>query len=336
MKRSHVKRAIFALALLAILAAGGCRLAGEGELTDGAAPGALSPASLEQGEKLRVVATTSLIADVAANVGGDRIELAQLIPTGADPHGFTPAPQDLRTLNDAHVIFVNGLGLEESLLPVLENLDRPVPLVTVNDGIAVIELGESAGAETEEEHADEGGHDHGNVDPHAWFSVPNVQVWTGNIATALSVLDPAQAEAYAAAAASYQETLAALDRDLRDQIDAIPSEARKAATDHQALGYLAKEYGIEVVGAIVPSFSTLASASAQEMAALQERIKAEGVKAILVSTTVNPQTANRLAQDLGISVVPIYTGSLSEADGPAATYVDFMRSNVSAIVEALR
>jgi len=335
-KRGHVKGAIVAIALSLVLAAGGCQSPAGAEPADDAAPGALSPVSLEQGEKLRVVATTSLIADVAANVGGDRIELAQLIPTGADPHGFTPAPQDLRTLNDAHVIFINGLGLEESLLPVLENLDRPVPLVAVNDGIEVIELGEPAGAETEEEHADEGGHDHGNVDPHAWFSVPNVQVWTGNIATTLSALEPAQAEAYAAAAVSYQETLDALDRELRSQIDAIPDEARKVATDHQALGYLAKEYGIEVVGAIVPSFSTLASASAQEMAALQERIKTQGVKAILVSTTVNPQTANRLAQDLGIRVVPIYTGSLSEADGPAATYVEFMRSNVSAIVEALR
>lgn len=335
MKRGHVKWAIVAIALSLVLAAGGCQSPGGAEPADDAAPGALSPVSLQAGEKLRVVATTSLIADVVANVGGDRIELAQLIPTGADPHGFTPAPRDVRTLNDAHVIFINGLGLEESLLPVLENLDRPVPLVAVNDGIEVITLDEG---EHEDEHAADVEHDHGHegVDPHAWFSVPNVQVWTGNIAAALSALDPAQAEAYAAAAASYQESLDALDRELRDQIDAVPDEARKVATDHQALGYLAKEYGIEVVGAIVPSFSTLASASAQEMAALQERIKTQGVKAILVGTTVNPQTANRLAQDLGIGVVPIYTGSLSESGGPAATYVDFMRSNVSAIVEALR
>jgi len=332
-KRGHLKWAIVAIALSMVLAAGGCQSPGGQETADDAAPGALSPVSLEQGEKLRVVATTSLIADVVANVGGDRIELAQLIPTGADPHGFTPAPRDVRTLNDAHVVFINGLGLEESLLPVLTNLDSRAPLVTVNDGIEVITLDEG---EHEDEHAAEDEHEHEGVDPHAWFSVPNVQVWTGNIAAALSALDPAQAEAYAAAAAAYQETLAALDRELRSQIDAIPDEARKVATDHQALGYLEKEYGIRTVGAIVPSFSTLASASAQELAALQERIKAEGVKAILAGTTVNPQTANRLAQDLGIGVVPIYTGSLSEPGGPAATYVEFMRSNVSAIVEALR
>ncbi len=247
MKRGHVKLAIVAIALSLVLAAGGCQSPGGAEPADDAAPGALSPVSLQAGEKLRVVATTSLIADVVANVGGDRIELAQLIPTGADPHGFTPAPRDVRTLNDAHVIFINGLGLEESLLPVLENLDRPVPLVAVNDGIEVITLDEG---EHEDEHAADVEHDHGHegVDPHAWFSVPNVQVWTGNIAAALSALDPAQAEAYAAAAASYQESLDALDRELRDQIDAVPDEARKVATDHQALGYLRKEYGIEVVG----------------------------------------------------------------------------------------
>lgn len=324
-----MRHTLIALAALAVLLLGACS-AGSNDQPAAGESGALAPVKLEQGERLRVVATTSLIADVVANVGGEQIALTQLIPTGVDPHGFTPAPQDVRALNDAHVIFINGLGLEESLLPVLENLDQPVPLITVNEGVNAIELDEAGEAEEDDEH------EHGGVDPHTWFSVPNVQIWTRNIDAALSALDPAHAAEYSAAAAAYDATLSDLDSELRSLIGAIPEEARKVAADHQALGYLAKEYGIRTVGAVVPSFSTLASGSAQEMAALQETIRAEGVRAILVGTTVNPQTASQLAQDLGIRVVPIYTGSLSEAGGPAATYVDFMRSNITAIVDALR
>ena len=326
MKRYDTRRGLMVLAALVVVLLGACSAGGSDQPAPGES-GTLAPVKLEQNEKLRVVATTGIIADVVANVGGDWVELAQLIPTSTDPHGFAPAPQDVRTLNDAHVIFMNGLGLEESLLPVMQNLDRPVPLVTVNAGVEVIELGEAAG---------EDDHEHGAADPHTWFSVPNVQMWTDNIASALAALDPAHAEDYAVAAATYKAALAALDSELRGQIDAVPREARKVVTDHQSLGYLAKEYDVRLVGAIVPSFSTLASASAQEMAALQGQIRAEGVKAILVGTTVNPQTASQLAQDLGIGVVPIYTGSLSDAGGPASTYVDFMRYNVSAIVDALR
>ena len=113
-----------------------------------------SPSTLEQGEKLRVAATTGIVADVVANVGGDAIELTPLLPVGADPHSYTPTPQDLRTLNDAHVIFVNGLGLEESLLPILENLDRPTPLVSVNLGVDTLQL----------DHEEASGHDDGEDD----------------------------------------------------------------------------------------------------------------------------------------------------------------------------
>ncbi len=292
----------------------------------------LVAATLEQGEKLRVAATTGIVADVVANVGGDAIELTPLLPVGADPHSYTPTPQDLRALNDAHVIFVNGLGLEESLLPILENLDRPAPLVSVNLGVDTLQL------DHEEASGHDGGEDDhaGGADPHTWFSVPNVMVWTDNIATALAAMDTARAEEYRAAAASYQGELRTLDVELRSQIDALPAEQRKLVTDHVALGYLAAEYGFETVGSVVPSLSTLAAASAQELAALQEAMAAEGVAALFVSTTVNTQTAAQLANDLGIPVVELYTGSLSDAAGPAATYLELMRYDLARIVEALQ
>lgn len=300
----------------------------------GDAPAVWEAVALGPGEKLHVAATTGIVADVVANVGGESIELVTLMPAGADPHSFTPTPQDLRSLNDADVIFVNGLGLEESLLPILENLDRPTPIVSVNSGVETSGLGDSHGQGGD--HADEETHGAGEADPHTWFSVPNVMIWTDTILKTLSELDPAQAEAYAALAAAYRETLTELDAEIRTQVETLPAERRKLATDHVELGYFASEYGFEVVGSVLPSLSTLASASAQELAALQEKMAANNVPALFVGTTVNAQTARQLANDLGIPVVELYTGSLSEAGGPASTYVDLMRYDVARIVEALQ
>lgn len=305
---------------------------------------ALEPIDATDGRKLRVATTTGIVADVVRNVGGDAIEVTALIPVGADPHSYTPTPQDLRDLNNADVVFVNGLGLEESLLPILQNLDRPVPLVSVNMGVETLILGDSH-RHDEEEHGedtdgaaepDDEGHEAGSADPHTWFSVPNVMTWTENVTEALSALDPAKSDVYATGAAAYLEKLAELDAELRAQADAVPADRRKLVTDHVALAYFAAEYGFETVGSVLPSLSTLAAASAQELAALQEAMEAEGVRAVFVGTTVNAQTARQLASDLGIPVVELYTGSLSEEGGPAATYVELMQYDAARIVEALR
>ena len=291
----------------------------------------LSAVKLESGQKLRVVATTNIVADVVANIGGDLIELTPLMPVGADPHSFTPTPQDLRTLNDAHAIFMNGLGLEESLLPILENLDTPVPLVSVNAGIEPLAM-----AEDEHKGEEQSDHHQEGADPHTWFSVPNVAVWVDNIAGALSALDPEHAEDFAAAAAGYKQRLHELDSDIRTQVQSIPEDQRKLVTDHEAFGYLAHEYGLELVGSVLPSLSTLAAASAKELAALQENMKVEAVRALFVSSTVNPQTATQVAGDLGIPVVTLYVGSLSDAQGPAPSYIDLMEYDVAQIVAVLR
>ncbi len=225
MKRGHVKWAIVAIALSLVLAAGGCQSPGGAEPADDAAPGALSPVSLEAGEKLRVVATTSLIADVVANVGGDRIELAQLIPTGADPHGFTPAPRDVRTLNDAHVIFINGLGLEESLLPVLENLTAPCRWWR---STTASKSSRSTRANTKM-----------NMPPTlSMIMGTKASIRTHGLACPMckcgpatllrpEALDPAQAEAYAASGGELSGNAGRADRELRDQIDAVPDEAAR-------------------------------------------------------------------------------------------------------------
>lgn len=299
---------------------------------------AMEPVTLAEGEKLRVVATTSLVADVAKRVGGDAIEVTTLMPLGTDPHSYSPTPQDLRTLNEAHVILINGLGLEEALMPMLTELETPVPVVSVNAGLAPLTYGAGMEAETvaNAEEAEEAAADQAHLfDPHTWLSVNNVLLWVDNVAATFAMLDSLNVDSYFSNAAAYQTELTALDEELRAQIDTLPAERRKLVTDHQEFNYFAKDYGFEVIGSVIPGVSTMTSPSAQELAALQEAISAAGVDAIFVGENVDNSVVDQLASDTGIEVVKLYISSLSEADGPAPDYVTLMRANVNAIVSAL-
>jgi ABC-type Zn uptake system ZnuABC Zn-binding protein ZnuA len=260
------------------------------------------------------------------------------MPVGVDPHNYTAAPQDLRTLNDADLILINGYGLEEPLMPVLGTLDGGAPVVSVSAGIAPLLPTEAHDEHQEDEHqGDEHPEDehHHAADPHTWLSVPNVQAWVDNIATVLAARDPAHDADYGAAAAAYRAELSALDADLRAQIANLPQERRKLVTDHDEFGYFAQEYGFEVVGAVIPAVSTLAAASAQELAALQTVIRAEAVPVIFVGANVNSTLAAQLAADLGIQVVTLNISSLTTADGPIPDYPTLMRTLVTTVVDAL-
>jgi ABC-type Zn uptake system ZnuABC Zn-binding protein ZnuA len=279
---------------------------------------------LREGERLRVVATTTIVGDVVRAVGGDAIALTVLLPVGADPHTFEPTPQDVAAVADAHVVFVNGAGLEVFLEPLLANAGGGAKVVVVSAGIPFRRLGS--------EHEGEAG----EVDPHVWFDPLNVVIWTRNIERALSTLDPANSETYAANAARYEAALRELDAWIREQVAQVPPQRRKLVTDHAVFGYFADRYGFEQVGAIMPGFSSAAQPAAQELARLEDAIRALGVPAVFVGTTVNPTLAQRIAEDTGVQLVFLYTGSLSEPGGPADSYLALMRYNVTAIVEALK
>jgi manganese/iron transport system substrate-binding protein len=164
----------------------------------------------------------------------------------------------------------------------------------------------------------------------------NVKVWVSNIEQALSKADPAHASTYQANAEKYRQSLVELDQWAQQQVGQLPQPNRLLATDHQDFGYFANRYGFKQIGAIIPSFSTLSEPSAQELAALEDAIRALGARAIFVDKSVNPSLAQRVADDTHTQLIMVYSGSLSEAGGPAATYLDFMRYNVRAIVNALK
>ncbi len=304
------------------------RLLGETPIAD------LQPVRLAAGERLRVVATTSFVAEVLSQVGGGDIALTMLLPLGAEPHGYEPMPQDLRLLAEADVLFINGLGLEAFLSRTLEAAGGQAVVVSLSEGITAREASAADGRSHEEDGGEE--HDPGGIDPHVWLDPLNMVRWTENAAAALAALDPAHADSYRARGAAYAARLQDLDEWIRSQVEAIPAECRLLVADHEELGYFAARYGFEIVGAVVPAYSSAAEPSAQDLANLIAAIRQHGVPAVFVSAAVNPALAARVAQDTGARLVTLYTHSLTDASGPGATYLDLMEYNVRAIVGALR
>ncbi len=316
------------LALFLLLAAQ-CR--GAAPAGEEPAAAGLAPAALAKGEKLQVVATTSIVADIVHQVGGELIDLAPLLPLGTDPHTFEPTPRDLARVADAHVVFANGVGLEGFLDEMLANTGGKTATVYLSQGVELRHIQEG------EEHQHEGeAHQHEGDDPHTWTSPANALIFVGNVEQALSTLDPANAERYAANAQAYQARLETLDAWVKEQIETIPPENREMVTDHMAFGYYADRYGLEQIGAVIPSFSTAAEPSAKELAELEDAIREYEVKAIFVGTSVNPTLAERVAQDTGVRLLPLYTGSLGEEGSGVESYLDYIRYNTNTIVEGLK
>jgi ABC-type Zn uptake system ZnuABC Zn-binding protein ZnuA len=314
-------KSLFLLSILALLAAA-CGQAGA------------------QSANLQVVATTPILADVVSQVGGDLIQLSVLIPNNTDPHSFEPAPRDAALIAEADLVFMNGLGLEEFMQSLLTDADAQAAVVSASDGVQTIAFaGEEHEHEEGEEHDGEEHegeeHEHEGADPHVWMNPQNVKVWVENIAAALGQADPQNAAAYRANADAYLQQLEELDSWAQEQIAAIPTANRKLVTDHESFGYFAEHYGFEIVGALIPSYSTLSEPSAGELAELEAAVRSYGVSAIFIGVSVNPALAERVAADTSVTLVPVYTESLSEGE-PAGSYLDLIRYDVLAIVAALQ
>lgn len=284
----------------------------------------LRPAAFAEGERLQVVTTTSIVADIVGRIGGEDIGLASLLPLGTDPHAFEASPKDRQAISAADVVLINGLGLESFLQSGGLLGDIKAPLVSLSEGIQPLVPGGTPSGEMKSE-----------VDPHVWTDPANVIQWARNAAEALAALDPTRAESYRQRSAAYIAELRLLEGRLQSRIDRVPINQRKLVTDHEVLGYFAARYGFSIVGAILPSPSTSAEASAKSLADLESAIRREGVRAVFVSSAVNPDLARRVADDTGARLVPLYLESLTGPEGPASTYLALMEYNVGAIVEAL-
>jgi ABC-type Zn uptake system ZnuABC Zn-binding protein ZnuA len=266
----------------------------------------------------RVLAIESFLADIAQNVAGDRLTVETLLPLGVDPHAYQPTPRDVAKVADSDILIVNGAGIESYLDSLLANAGGQRLVITASAGLTP--------------RPDPQG-EHPEGDPHFWLDPNNVIAYVENIRNDLSQVDPDGASVYAANAAAYIEQLKALDQWITQQVATVQPARRLLVTNHESLGYFADRYGFTVVGAVIPSVSTDASPTAQQMAALIEQIKASGAPAIFLETGANPQLAQQIAAETGVKVVTdLYTHSLSAPDGPAPTYIDMMKYNVSQIV----
>jgi ABC-type Zn uptake system ZnuABC Zn-binding protein ZnuA len=275
---------------------------------------------------LKVVASTTFLADIAQNVAGDRFAIETLVPLGTDPHAFEPTPSDLKMVAGADLVIVNGAGLEGTLLTTLKSAVGDTPIVDA-----------SAGLPTRTPQSGEPELASGEKDPHFWLDPELVKTYVANIEKAFSQADPAGAATYKANAAAYDKKLDALDARIARQVAQVPEADRKLVTDHASMGYFADRYGFTVVGTVVPSASTGETPTARQLADLTQAIRESGAKAIFVDASDNPQLAQQIGSETGVKVVTgLLDHSLTAPDGAAPTYVDMMKYDVRQIVEALR
>jgi ABC-type Zn uptake system ZnuABC Zn-binding protein ZnuA len=267
-----------------------------------------------------VLTTTTILADIARNVAGDQLVTESLLPFGTDPHSYEPLPQDTKKINESKVLIINGAEYERSLESLLANAGDKKEFIEASAGLRLIT-------------------DPGNdqeVDPHLWLDPNNVIVYVDNIREGLTNFNPDGADVYQANARAYITRLQELDAWINGQVAQIPPQRRVLVTYHDSLEYFAERYGFKVVGTIINGYSSDASPSAQEMADLVERIKLFEAPAIFLDTADNPKLAQQLASETGVKVITdLHLESLTEG-GPASTYIDMMRYNITKIVDALK
>jgi zinc/manganese transport system substrate-binding protein len=275
-------------------------------------------------DKLKVVASFSILGDLVKNVGGDRVEVATLVGPNGNAHVYAPSPADAKKAADAKLVFVNGLGFEGWLERLVKASGTKAPIIVATKGIKPRErVGER-----------DHDHDHGRADPHAWQSVANAKIYVVNIRDALIAADPAGKPAYDANAAAYLARLDALEREVRDVIAKIPSERRKIITSHDAFGYFEGAYGI---GFIAPQgVSTEAEASARDVAAIIAQIRKQKIAAVFLENVTDPRLVEQIARETGAKIGgTLYSDALTDDKGDATTYIDLIRHNLRQLAAAL-
>lgn len=282
---------------------------------------ALPAMAQEVSKPFKAVATFSILGDLVRQVGGDRVAVSTLVGPDADAHGYNPAPGDARTLLEAKVVFVNGIGLEGWIDRLIKASGTKAPVITASKGVPTL-----AG----EEH----GHDHA-IDPHAWQSIPNAKLYVANIRDALARIDPDHAAVFAANAAAYLAKLDALDKEARSAISAIPPDRRRIITTHDAFGYFAAAYGMTFIAP--QGVSSESEASPRDVARIIRQIRKDKIPAVFLENIADPRLMQQIAKESGARIGgKVYSDALSRADGPAPTYLDMMSNNLKAFGEALR
>lgn len=266
------------------------------------------------GGKLNVVATTTIVADLVREVGGEAVEVDQILQPNTDPHEYEPRPSDVEAVADANLVFASGLGLDEWVEELVADSGSDAEVVDLGARGPVRLPG----------------------DPHWWHNPLNVVAAVAAIEAELDVADRPHRAAYAPNARAYLDELQALDLGIAECVESLPPAARKLVTDHDAFGYFAEHYGLEIVGTAIPSQTTQAQASAKDLSELAKTIEAEGVRAIFPESSLSADAVEAVARQTGVSAEhTLYGDTLGPEGSSGETYLGMEEANADAIVRGL-
>jgi len=291
--------------------------------------------ALAQPQKLRVIASFSILGDIVAQVGGEQVEVTTLVPAMGDAHVFQPTPSHARAVAGADVLVINGLNFEPWLDRLVTASGFKGRHVMAAEGIKPREMGGHGHAHHNHGPGDDDHDDHGVADPHVWHDLQRMQTYIANIAQGLAAADPAHAEAYRTRGAAYAAELKALDTWAAAEIGKLPRAHRKVITQHDAFGYLAARYRIDFMAA--QGVTTKAEASAEAVGRLTRQIKREKVQALFFENIANPRLIEQIGREAKVKVGGrLYSDALSPPGGEADSFVKMYRLNITRLIEAMR
>jgi zinc/manganese transport system substrate-binding protein len=265
--------------------------------------------------RINVVASFSILADFVKNVGGDRVNVTSLVGPNGDVHVYAPSPQDAKTIADARLVVINGLGLEGWLPRLLQSSGSKATVMTASTGVSPLKLGSEA-------------------DPHAWQSVVNAKIYVTNIRDALVQADALDGDYFRQNADRYLAELDALDREVRSEMEKIPPARREVISTHDAFGYFAKDYGIAFIAPL--GVSTETEPSARDIATLIVQVKKDEIPAVFLENITDDRLMRRISEETGAQVGgTLYSDSLTDEKGPVPTYIAMVRHNIKALASAL-
>jgi zinc/manganese transport system substrate-binding protein len=274
-------------------------------------------------DKVKAVASFSILGDMVSQVGGDRVEVVTLVGPDSDAHVFSPTPADAKTLASADVFFVNGLGFEGWIERLEKSSGFEGKTVVASKGVKPLSMIEQ-----------EGGTPETVTDPHAWQDLANAKIYVANIRDGLIAADPEGKSVYAANAGKYLDAIAKAELAAKQALGALPEARRRIITSHDAFGYFGKAYGLEIIAP--QGVSTESEASAQDVAKIIRQIRAAKIPAVFIENITDHRLLEQIARETGAKIGgALYSDALSGPSGPAPSYLDMFRHNVGAITAAL-
>lgn len=281
--------------------------------------------------RLPLVASFSILGDIVANVGGDRVVVTTLVGPDQDAHVFQPTPDHIKAVARARLVVVNGLGFEGWMARVVQTAAYRGAIVVASHGIAVHDRGAEQHAQSQHDDPAQ----HGKNDPHAWQNPANIVIYTRNIVAALSQLDPGSAEVYRRNGAAYITKIEELDHWAMQQFAHYPEVKRKVITSHDAFEYLGAHYRIKFLAA--QGISTDSEPSAKDVAQLIRQIRKEKIHAVFVENMSSPKLLQQISKEAGVTLGgKLYADALSQSSGPASTYLHLMRYNIEQLLAQLK